>query len=120
LVFCSVFGAVFLFEFLLSNNLVKGGDINNAIVFVNKLVSQDELDRLAELFNKPSVEVKSIGILNNIDLHFNNEPARHKLLDLIGDLTLLGVNIQGHVKAERPGHYTNTQFARLLHQKYLL
>ncbi len=116
---CRTFVFLHELEFLLNNNLVKGGDINNAIVFVNKLVSQDELDHLAKLFNKPSVEVKSIGILNNIDLHFKNEPARHKLLDLIGDLTLLGVNIQGHIKAERPGHYTNTQFAKLLHQKYL-
>ncbi len=116
---CRTFVFLHELEFLLNNNLVKGGNINNAIVFVNKLVSQDELDRLSKLFNKPSVEVKEIGILNNIDLYFKNEPARHKLLDLIGDLTLLGMNIQGHVKAERPGHYTNTQFAKLLDQKYL-
>ena len=116
---CRTFVFLHELEFLLNNNLVKGGDINNAIVFVNKLVGQDELDRMAKLFNKPSVEVKKIGILNNIDLHFKNEPARHKLLDLIGDLTLLGMNIQGHVKAERPGHYTNTQFAKLLYQKFL-
>ncbi len=116
---CRTFVFLHELEFLLNNNLVKGGDINNAIVFVNKLVSQEELDRLAKLFNKPSVKVKEIGILNNIDLRFKNEPARHKLLDLIGDLTLLGMNIQGHVKAERPGHYTNTEFAKLLHQKFL-
>jgi len=116
---CRTFVFLHELEFLLNNNLVKGGDINNAIVFVNKLVSQDELDRLSKLFNKPSVEVEEIGILNNIDLHFKNEPARHKLLDLIGDLTLLGMNLQGHVKAKRPGHYTNTQFAKLLYQKFL-
>ncbi len=116
---CRTFVFLHELEYLLNNNLVKGGDINNAIVFVNKQVTQEELDRLAKLFNKPSVKVKTKGILNNINLHFENEPARHKLLDLIGDLTLLGMNIKGHVKAQRPGHYTNTQFAKLLHQKYL-
>lgn len=116
---CRTFVFLHELEFLLDNNLIKGGDISNAIVFVNKLIEQDELDRLAKLFNKPSVKVKEKGILNNISLRFENEPARHKLLDLIGDLTLLGINIQGHVKAQRPGHFTNTQFTRLLHKKYL-
>ena len=117
---CRTFVFLHELEFLLNNNLIKGGDLNNAIIFVNKLIEQDELDRLADVFNKPYVEVKSKGILNNVDLFFENEPARHKLLDLIGDLTLLGKNIKGHIKAQRPGHYTNTQFAKLLQKKYLL
>ena len=117
---CRTFVFLHELEYLLNNNLIKGGDINNAIIFVNKVVEQDELDRLAKLFNKPSVIVKSKGILNNIDLYFDNEPARHKLLDLIGDLTLLGMSIQGHVKAQRPGHYTNTQFTKLLQKSYSL
>ena len=117
---CRTFVFLHELEYLLNNNLIKGGDINNAIIFVNKIVSQDELNRLAKLFKKPSVIVKSKGILNNIDLYFDNEPARHKLLDLIGDLTLLGKNIQGHITAQRPGHFTNTQFAKLIKETYLL
>lgn len=117
---CRTFVFLHELEFLLNNNLIKGGDLNNAIIFVNKMVDQDELNRLADIFNKPYVEVKSKGILNNVNLFFENEPARHKLLDLIGDLTLLGKNIKGHIKAQRPGHYTNTQFAKLLQKKYLL
>ena len=117
---CRTFVFLHELEYLLNNNLIKGGDINNAIIFVNKVVKQEELDRLSKLFNKPSVIVKSKGILNNIDLYFDNEPARHKLLDLIGDLTLLGMSIQGHVKAQRPGHYTNTQFTKLLKKSYSL
>jgi UDP-3-O-[3-hydroxymyristoyl] N-acetylglucosamine deacetylase/3-hydroxyacyl-[acyl-carrier-protein] dehydratase len=118
--FCRTFVFLHELEYLLNNNLIKGGDINNAIIFVNKVVEQDELDRLAKLFNKPTVIVKSKGILNNIDLYFDNEPARHKLLDLIGDLTLLGMSIQGHIKAQRPGHFTNTQFTKLLQKSYSL
>jgi len=117
---CRTFVFLHELEYLLNNNLIKGGDLNNAIIFVNKLVEQDELDRLADVFNKPYVEVKSKGILNNVDLYFDNEPARHKLLDIIGDLTLLGKNIQGHITAQRPGHFTNTQFAKLLQKKYSL
>jgi UDP-3-O-[3-hydroxymyristoyl] N-acetylglucosamine deacetylase/3-hydroxyacyl-[acyl-carrier-protein] dehydratase len=98
----------------LANNLIKGGDLNNAIVFVNKAVNQEELDRLAELFNKPKVAVKAEGILNNLNLHFDNEPARHKLLDVIGDLSLCGKPIKGHIIANRPGHAANVEFAKLL------
>lgn len=115
---CRTFVFLHELEYLLQNNLIKGGDLSNAIVFVNRKVSQQELDRLAELFNKPKVKVKDEGILNNLDLHFENEPARHKLLDVIGDLTLLGKPIKGHVKAKRPGHYANTQFARLINEKF--
>lgn len=111
---CRTFVFLHELEFLLQNNLIKGGDLTNAIVFINRGVSQDELDRLAELFNKPKVEVKPEGILNNLDLYFENEPARHKLLDVIGDLALLGRPIKGHITAYRPGHRTNTEFAKII------
>ncbi len=111
---CRTFVFLHELEYLMSNNLIKGGDMNNAIVFVNKAVNQEELDRLAELFNKPKVAVKSEGILNNLDLHFDNEPARHKLLDVIGDLSLCGKPIKGHIIANRPGHAANVEFAKIL------
>jgi UDP-3-O-[3-hydroxymyristoyl] N-acetylglucosamine deacetylase / 3-hydroxyacyl-[acyl-carrier-protein] dehydratase len=101
-------------EFLLKNNLIKGGDIDNAIVIIDRKVSQDELDRLAELFNKPKVKVQPEGILNNIKLNFSNEAARHKLLDFIGDMALIGQPIKGRIIATRPGHYANNQFARII------
>ena len=81
---------------------------------MNKTVNQEELDRLAEVFNKPKVAVKSEGILNNLDLHFPNEPARHKLLDVIGDLTLAGKPVKAHIIANRPGHAANIEFTKLL------
>lgn len=109
---CRTFVFLHELEYLLKNDLIKGGDLNNAIVFVNRIVSQEELDRLAKLFHKPSVAVKEEGILNNLDLYFPNEPARHKLLDVVGDLALLGVRLKGHIIANRPGHYTNVEFAR--------
>ncbi len=103
-------------EFLLENNLIKGGQLNNAIVVVDKVVSDSELDKLAKVFNQPKVEVKSEGILNNLQLHHPNEPARHKLLDIVGDLALTGFNIKAHIIANRPGHATNVEFARKLKQ----
>lgn len=105
-------------EYLLNNNLIKGGDLNNAIVFVNRVVSQDELNRLADLFKKPRVTVREEGILNNLELHYENEPARHKLLDVIGDLALVGKPIKGKITAIRPGHQTNTEFAKVLKKQY--
>lgn len=101
-------------EFLLKNNLIKGGDIDNAIVIIDRKVTQEELDRLSELFNKPKVKVQPEGILNNISLNFSNEAARHKLLDFIGDMALVGQPVKGRIIATRPGHYSNNQFARLL------
>ena len=83
---CRTFVFLHELEYLLSNELIRGGDLNNAIVFVNRTVSQEELNRLAKLFKKPSVKVLNEGILNNLELHFENEPARHKLLDVVGDL----------------------------------
>ncbi len=97
---------------LLNNNLIKGGDINNAIVIVDKDVDEKELAELAKTFNKENIAVKEKGILNNLDLRYQNEPARHKLLDVIGDLTLIGKNIKGHVIAKKPGHTSNIAFAK--------
>jgi UDP-3-O-[3-hydroxymyristoyl] N-acetylglucosamine deacetylase/3-hydroxyacyl-[acyl-carrier-protein] dehydratase len=114
---CRTFVFLHELEFLLKNNLIKGGDLNNAIVFVNHQLPQEEMDYLADLFNKPRVKVNGNGILNNLSLYFDNEPARHKLLDMVGDLSLLGKPIKGHVTAFRPGHHANTEFARLIAEK---
>jgi len=100
-------------EMLLKHNLIKGGDLQNAIVIMENEVSQEELDRMADLFDKPHVKVKE-GILNNVDLRFSNEPARHKLLDVLGDLSLIGQPVLGKIVASRPGHYANTQFAKII------
>lgn len=102
---------------LVKNNLIKGGDFDNAIVLVDKEVSEEELDNLAKFFNKPKINVTPGGTLNNIELYFPNEPARHKLLDLIGDLALTGVRLKGRVVAYRPGHFVNTEFAKLLRKQ---
>ena len=98
-------------EMLLEHNLIKGGDINNAIVVVDKPVSQDKLDYLAKVFNRPKVTAER-GFLNNAKLRFQNEPARHKLLDIVGDLALVGAPLKGHILAARPGHVANVEFAR--------
>ena len=110
---CRTFVFVRELEFLLNNNLVKGGDLDNAIVIMDQSMEQVELDRIAALFNHKSVEVKE-GVLSNIDLYFNNECARHKLLDVIGDLALCGKFIKGRVIATCPGHGPNTEMAKVL------
>lgn len=109
---CRTFCFLHELEALVKHNLIKGGDLNNAIVVVDREVSQEKLDELARLFNKPNVQVKEKGILNNVQLHFQNEPARHKLLDIIGDFALIGMPIQGHILAARPGHAANVAFAK--------
>lgn len=114
---CRTFVFLHELEYLLSNQLIRGGDLNNAIVFVNRPVGQEELDRLAKMFNKPSVSVLNEGILNNLELHFENEPARHKLLDVVGDLSLVGKPLKAHIIARRPGHTVNTKFASLIKQQ---
>ncbi len=114
---CRTFVFLHELEFLLKNDLIKGGDLNNAIVFVNRQIPQEEMNYLADMFNKPRVKVNGNGILNNLSLYFDNEPARHKLLDMIGDLYLLGKPIKGHVTAYRPGHHANTEFARIISDK---
>lgn len=116
---CRTFVFVREIEFLLNHNLIKGGDLNNAIVIIDQEISQEALDRLADLTNHPRVEVKPQGILNNLDLHFDNECARHKLLDVIGDLALCGKRIKGRVIASKPGHGPNTIFAKELKRQWL-
>lgn len=116
---CRTFVFLHELETLISRNLIKGGDLTNAIVFVNKNVSEEELDHIAAFFKKPKVVVRECGILNNIDLYFDNEPARHKLLDVIGDLTLVGKPIKGRVTAYKPGHFSNTAFARRIKHSML-
>jgi len=111
---CRTFVFLHELEYLLNNNLIKGGDLSNAIVFVDRVVSRKELDHLARLFNKPRVEVLKEGILNNLEFKYPNEPARHKLLDVLGDLALVGMPIKAHIIATRPGHYSNVQFAGLI------
>ncbi|MBN2174279.1 MAG: bifunctional UDP-3-O-[3-hydroxymyristoyl] N-acetylglucosamine deacetylase/3-hydroxyacyl-ACP dehydratase [Bacteroidales bacterium] len=113
---CRTFVFLHELEYLLSNDRIKGGDLSNAIVFVNRVISQEELDRLAKLFNKPSVKVLKKGILNNVELYFENEPARHKLLDVVGDLSLIGSRIKAHIIAKRPGHKSNVEFAKIIKQ----
>jgi UDP-3-O-[3-hydroxymyristoyl] N-acetylglucosamine deacetylase / 3-hydroxyacyl-[acyl-carrier-protein] dehydratase len=109
---CRTFVFLHELEMLLKHDLIKGGDLNNAIVVVDREISQPKLDELATLFNKPKVEIKHRGFLNNVEPHFQNEPARHKLLDIIGDFALLGVHIKGHILAARPGHAANVAFAK--------
>jgi len=113
---CKTFVFLRELEFLLKNNLIKGGSLDNAIVILDKNVSQEELDHLADLFHKPRITVKSQSYLNPSDLHFPNEPARHKLLDLLGDLALVGHPIKGKILATRPGHASNVEFAKKIKQ----
>ncbi len=109
---CRTFCFLHELEMLIKNDLIKGGDLNNAIVIVDRVVEDSELENLAKLFNKPKVEVKKEGILNNVELRFQNEPARHKLLDMIGDLALIGTPIKAQIMAARPGHAANVEFAK--------
>lgn len=104
-------------ELLLDNGLIKGGDLNNAIVYVDNEVSPTTLEKLKKAFKKDNVSVKANGILDNLDLHYPNEAARHKLLDVIGDLALAGKPIKGRIFATRPGHMGNTEFAKLLMER---
>ncbi len=99
-------------EHLLDEGLIKGGDLNNAIVYVDKEISANTMNNLKVAFGKDEITVKSNGILDNLTLHYPNEAARHKLLDVIGDLSLIGTKIKGKVIANKPGHYVNTQFAK--------
>ena len=101
-------------ETLLDNGLIKGGDLNNAIVYVDKEISPKTIENLKVAFGKDSISVKPNGILDNLTLHYPNEAARHKLLDVVGDLALVGTRIKGKVIANKPGHFVNTQFAKKL------
>lgn len=111
---CRTFCFLHELEMLYKNNLIKGGDLNNAIVIVDRIVEPHELDNIAQMLGKPKVEVKKEGILNNIELRYNNEPARHKLLDIIGDLALAGRPLKAQILAARPGHAANVAFAKKL------
>ncbi len=101
-------------ETLYAAGLIRGGDLNNAIVVVDKPVSQEEQKKLADMFNKPDIKVVEEGILNNVELYHHNEPARHKLLDVIGDLGLIGTPIHANIIATKPGHKHNVEFAKIL------
>ena len=101
-------------EDLFKKNLIKGGDLDNAIVIVEKVIDEKKLKDISQLLGKKNIKVDKQGILNNIKLKYNNEPARHKLLDIVGDLALLGRPIKGHIIAARPGHKSNIEFAKIL------
>jgi UDP-3-O-[3-hydroxymyristoyl] N-acetylglucosamine deacetylase/3-hydroxyacyl-[acyl-carrier-protein] dehydratase len=111
---CRTFSFLHELESLLNNGLIKGGDLNNAIVYVDKEISPETMENLKKAFNKEKISVKENGILDNLTLHYPNEAARHKLLDIIGDLSLIGTRIQGKIIANKPGHFVNTQFAKKL------
>ncbi|HNP53424.1 MAG TPA: bifunctional UDP-3-O-[3-hydroxymyristoyl] N-acetylglucosamine deacetylase/3-hydroxyacyl-ACP dehydratase [Ferruginibacter sp.] len=115
---CRTFCFLHELEMLIDHNLIKGGDINNAIVIVDKPVTEAEMDRLAKAFRRNKVEVKTEGYryLNNLELRFPNEPARHKLLDVVGDLALIGYPIKANIIANRPGHSSNVEFAKKIKQ----
>jgi UDP-3-O-[3-hydroxymyristoyl] N-acetylglucosamine deacetylase/3-hydroxyacyl-[acyl-carrier-protein] dehydratase len=109
---CRTFCFFHELEYLVDHNLIKGGDINNAIVVVDKGVTDDQVKRISKVFRKENIKVNEGGILNNLDLRFPNEPARHKLLDVIGDLALVGIPFKAHIIANRPGHSSNVAFAK--------
>lgn len=114
---CRTFVFLRELEFLAKNGLIKGGDIDNAIVLVDrKNISQTEIDDLRKLLGKENLDIKidGVGVLNNLKLNFTNEPARHKLLDIIGDFALAGVRIKGHILSARPGHASNVKFAKII------
>ncbi len=116
---CRTFVFLHELEQLVDNNLVRGGDLDNAIVFVEKMITDDQMKRLATFFNKPDVRVEKEGILNNVTLYHPNEPARHKLLDLLGDLALLGGTLKAHVIARCPGHHYNSKFSSNIRKLFL-
>jgi len=109
---CRTFCFFHELEYLIDHNLIRGGDINNAIVVVDKAVSAEQVQRISKVFKKDDVKVNEGGILNNLELRFPNEPARHKLLDVIGDLALVGFPFKAHIIANRPGHASNVAFAK--------
>lgn len=117
---CRTFVFLRELEYLAGNNLIKGGDLDNAIVLVDRMdVSQEELNRLAKLLGKENLEIaiEGLGVLNSLKLQYENEPARHKLLDIVGDLALIGRPIKAHILAARPGHSGNVRFAKVLKEQ---
>ncbi|MEM6397259.1 MAG: bifunctional UDP-3-O-[3-hydroxymyristoyl] N-acetylglucosamine deacetylase/3-hydroxyacyl-ACP dehydratase [Bacteroidota bacterium] len=116
---CRTFVFLHELEVLFDQDMIKGGDLNNAIVIADRHIPQDRLDKLAKRMNKESVAVTEYGILNTLDLHYHNEPARHKLLDIMGDIALLGVPIKGRILATKPGHSVNAEFTKLLKEAWI-
>lgn len=117
---CRTFVFLRELEFLAKNNLIKGGDLDNAIVLVDRLdISQEELDRLAKLLGKEELKIQfnGIGVLNSSKLKYENEPARHKLLDIVGDFALIGRPLKAHILGARPGHAGNVRFAKVLKEQ---
>lgn len=117
---CRTFVFLNELQFLIQRNLIRGGDVDNAIVFVDEIPSKTVLKQLADFFNKKDINVTPDHILNNITLRHDNEPARHKLLDLVGDLYLLGFPLKAEIVANRPGHFANTSFAKKIQEKIVL
>jgi len=111
---CRTFVFLHELEMLLENNLIKGGDINNAIVVVDKPITEEAMNRLRKAFNREDIHVQGEGYLNNLELRYPNEPARHKLLDVVGDLALIGYPVKAHIIAHRPGHAANVEFAKMV------
>ncbi|MEI3583936.1 MAG: UDP-3-O-acyl-N-acetylglucosamine deacetylase [Alistipes shahii] len=114
---CRTFVFLHELEPLINMNLIKGGDLDNAIVVVENPVPDEQLDKLKKVFNKPDIEIKA-GYLNNLELRCNNELARHKLLDLLGDFALLGVRIKGHVSATWPGRFADAKIMKQLERDH--
>lgn len=114
---CRTFVFFHEIEFLFKNNLVKGGDVDNAIVIVEHPVTKEQVDHMSQLFNVPALEVRKDGYLSNLVLRFPNECARHKMLDLIGDLRLCGGFLKAKVTAEKSGHGINTLAAKAIREK---
>ena len=117
---CRTFVFLNELQFLIQNNLIRGGDLDNAIVFVDEIPEKAVLKQLAEFFNKKDITVTPDHVLNNITLRHPNEPARHKLLDLIGDLYLLGLPLRAEIVANRPGHFANTSFAKKIKENLVI
>lgn len=114
---CRTFVFFHEIEFLFNNNLVKGGDVDNAIVIVEHPVTEEQVNRMSQLFNVPALQVREDGYLSNLTLRFPNECARHKMLDLIGDLRLCGGFLKAKVTAEKAGHGINTAIAKVVRSK---
>lgn len=114
---CRTFVFFHEIEYLFQNNLVKGGDVDNAIVIVEHPVTREQVERLSALFNVPELSINDNGYLNNLKLHFPNECGRHKLLDIIGDLRLAGGYLKAKVTAFKPGHTINSRAAVAIREK---
>jgi len=111
---CRTFAFLHELKPLIKAGLIKGGDLKNAIIYVDELLSEEDTIELSNFFNNPKIDILEEGILNNLELRFSNEAARHKLLDVVGDLALIGRPLKGHIIAKYPGHSTNVEFAKFL------